>query len=476
MKASYFLSILFCLLIFRFSEAQTLIFQRTYGGHLYEDARAIVPTLDGGFVMTGLTLNGPDPAGDMYLTKINAAGAVVWTRHYGRPTEDGGNDLLPTSDGGYLIIGHTAFTYGISCDGYLVKTDAEGHMQWYALIGTAYDDVCHAAIELEDGSFLVSGRIEDAFSRTFRIMLARVSASGKVLFTRTLSTEQAALAYHIGRAADGNILLAGYTYDWDEQHSLGLLVKCTPEGQMLWARPVGDVPGCRLYRLLPTSDGGAIAVGGYAEQGRTPWRMVASRFDGQGQLLVQNLNVNAGSPGMLYDIAATPMDGQIVVAGVWQSVPDQPRQPAVGLLDNQLAVGSWKTVDFHITCRTRSLAVLPDGDIALCGHTLPEADTPPRAFTAKWPALRSDATARDIAALDHWLFPNPMREMAYLKVDGPERKVLEIWDLQGRLWRQMTFRGPEVFLYRENLPAGAYYYAVRDAAGKRIASGQLQVR
>lgn len=476
MKTRYFLPALLCLLAGQPSGAQTLTFQRTYGGHLYEDARAIAPTPDGGFVMTGLTLNGPDPDGDMYLTKINAAGAVVWKHHYGRPTEDGGNDLLPTSDGGYLIIGHTAFTYGVSCDGYLVKTDAEGYMQWYALIGTAYDDVCHAAIELEDGSFLVSGRIEDPFSRTFRIMLAHVSASGKVLFTRTLSTERAALAYHIGQAADGNVLLAGYTYDWDEQHSLGLLVKCTPEGQMLWARPVGDVPGCRLYRLLPTSDGGAIVVGGYAEQGRTPWRMVAARFDGQGQLQMQNLNVSAGAPGMLYDIAAAPTDGQIVVAGVWQSAPDQPRRPAVGSLDEQLTVGAWKTVDFPIACRTRSLAVLPDGDMALCGHTLPETDTPPRAFTAKLPALRSNAPARDIAALDHWLFPNPMREVTYLKVSSSGRNVLELWDLQGRLWRQITFKGPEVFLHRENLPAGAYYYAVRDAAGKRIASGQLQVR
>jgi hypothetical protein len=143
------------------------------------DFTAIIRS-DGGFVMTGLTLNGPDCEGDMYLTKINAAGAAVWTRHYGRPMEDGGNDLLPTSDGGYLVIGHTAFTYGVSRDGYLVKTNAEGHMQWYALIGTAYDDVCDAAIELEDGSFLVGGHIEDAFSRTFRIMLAHVSASGKV--------------------------------------------------------------------------------------------------------------------------------------------------------------------------------------------------------------------------------------------------------------------------------------------------------
>lgn len=92
MKTRYFLPALLCLLAEQPSGAQTLTFQRTYGGDLYEDARALAPTLDGGFLMTGLTLNGPDREGDMYLTKINAAGAVVWTRHYGRPTEDGGSE------------------------------------------------------------------------------------------------------------------------------------------------------------------------------------------------------------------------------------------------------------------------------------------------------------------------------------------------------------------------------------------------
>ena len=96
----------------------------------------------------------------MYLTKVNAAGAVLWTQYYLRPEEDGGNHVLQTSDGGFLITGHTALSYGVNCDGMLVKTNAYGEEQWRVLIGAAYDDVCDAAVELPDGSFLIAGRTE----------------------------------------------------------------------------------------------------------------------------------------------------------------------------------------------------------------------------------------------------------------------------------------------------------------------------
>jgi hypothetical protein len=67
-----------------FLTAQSLTFTRYYGGTQYDDARAIVATADGGFVFTGLSNSGADAKGDMYLTKINAAGAVMWTKYYGR--------------------------------------------------------------------------------------------------------------------------------------------------------------------------------------------------------------------------------------------------------------------------------------------------------------------------------------------------------------------------------------------------------
>jgi len=167
-----------------FLPAQILTFHRTYGGERYDDARGLTATPDGGFVFTGLCKSAADSLGDMYLSKVNAAGVLLWTRYFGRPAEDGGNSLLATADGGFLLSGHTAFSYGEDCDGYLVKTDAEGRQQWRIFLGAALDDVSDQSVEMPDGSFFTAGRTEDAETHTFRVLLAKLDRKGNVRFGR----------------------------------------------------------------------------------------------------------------------------------------------------------------------------------------------------------------------------------------------------------------------------------------------------
>ena len=68
-----------------FLSAQALLFSRTCGAERYDDARSIVATGDGGYLFTGLSMSAEDTLGDLYLTKINAAGAKLWSKSSGRP-------------------------------------------------------------------------------------------------------------------------------------------------------------------------------------------------------------------------------------------------------------------------------------------------------------------------------------------------------------------------------------------------------
>ena len=167
-----------------FNFAQSLTFNRIYPTAEYSDIREVVAAPGGCFVFTGLTEDGPDSLGDIYLTKINAAGAVVWSHTYSRTQEDGGNAILATRDGGYLLAGHTALSYGDKCDGYLLKTDANGQEQWRSFIGGTFDDVCNSTVEMPDGSFLTTGRTENAGDRHFRVMLAKTAANGTSVFLK----------------------------------------------------------------------------------------------------------------------------------------------------------------------------------------------------------------------------------------------------------------------------------------------------
>lgn len=456
--------------------AQTLTFHRSYGGSAgYDDARSIVPTNDGGFVFTGLCQSADDADGDLYLTKINAAGAVLWTKSYGRAAEDGGNHLLPTQDGGFLATGHTALTYGISCDGYVVKTDAKGQLQWYALVGTAFDDVCDAAVELEDGTFLVAGRTEDPVSHRFRVLLAGISSRGDVLYTRALPSEQMEVAYAMTRATDGHLLLAGYTSAGGPVTERMLLLKCTAEGQVIWRKSwqIGNWAE-RAHALVATPDGGCVVVGGGHDATYQPTQMVAIRCDALGKRTQATLLLSDAGPGNLTNVQITS-EGHIVVGGTLQREKDTHAQPWVAWLDQNLLLLEQRTLSIAAACRTRCMALTGNGAVVIGGQVGVESAATD-AFLEKIASPWATTGRQEVAATPLLLFPNPCHDLAYLKIDAPEiSKILTLLTLDGRPVRAWSFAGEEYLIERGDLPTGTYLFTVRDKQGRQLAAGRLAV-
>ncbi len=456
--------------------SQPLTFTRTYGNGFYDDARSIAATPEGGFVFTGLNKSDDiDPDGSMYLTKINAAGAVMWTQFYLRPEEDGGNHVLSLSDGGYLITGHTALSYGVNCDGFLVKTDARGVEQWRVLVGAAYDDVCDVALELPDGSFLVAGRTESAQTRTFRMLLAKVSPSGRVLFQKTIPTAAPSVAYSMTQSADGHLFLAGYTYKPDDSPDKMLVVKCTLEGELIWESAFGSEINHRANGVVATSDGGCFIAGGTTDKVHEYFHLIVCRYDAEGNLIRSAQLPRDLGPGYLFAATAAP-EGRLAVAGVVKPEGEGPDQPCFALLNDELEVLDWQTVSLPYECRTRAIAANPAGGFLIGGNEYLDngkADI----FLATAGSQASVLKVKDVVETPVLLFPNPFSDFTYLKIGEPgQKKTLSLSTPDGRLLRQVTFEGNEYFLQRGDLPGGIYLLKVTSEGDTSLFSGKLLVK
>jgi hypothetical protein len=131
--------------------------QRTYGGDWGDEAYDLKLTADGGFVLTGAFISNAQTDTDIGLVKANAAGDVEWERVYGGNDAEWGQQVWPTSDGGYLIAGHTA-SYGMgSWDGYVLRTDPNGTLLWTQIFGGESDDRGFAVEQTRDGDAIVAG-------------------------------------------------------------------------------------------------------------------------------------------------------------------------------------------------------------------------------------------------------------------------------------------------------------------------------
>jgi hypothetical protein len=113
-----------------------LIWSKTYDGSMGHNgsisdasAQSLLPTPDGGVVVLGITTaNMSMNLRDVWLFKVNANGDTLWSRSFGGGNDDYGMALAPTSDGGF-IIGASTESYGNGAsDIWLIKTDASGNL------------------------------------------------------------------------------------------------------------------------------------------------------------------------------------------------------------------------------------------------------------------------------------------------------------------------------------------------------------
>ena len=103
----FILSLLFPL----FTQAPDTMWTRTYGGTDYDYGRSVQQTLDGGYIIVGMTSSFGAGLYDIWLIKTNAQGDLLWTKTYGGTEWDAGRSVQQTSDEGFIIAGET-WSYG----------------------------------------------------------------------------------------------------------------------------------------------------------------------------------------------------------------------------------------------------------------------------------------------------------------------------------------------------------------------------
>ncbi|MFN3848842.1 MAG: T9SS type A sorting domain-containing protein [Spirosomataceae bacterium] len=197
------------ILLFKIKTNGTLEWKRVFAGgynaseagYLRGDGSSkpsLKNTADGGYIL-GATRDGGVNTGyreyDFWLAKLNASGTILWQQHYGSSRNDVMNEVILTSDGGYIMLGGTEGQSNEILgagrgffDTYIVKVSANGSQQWQRAFGGSSFDSAYSAGETSDRGFAVVG---ETTSRDFDFQgnlgqkdgfIIRLSASGQLLW------------------------------------------------------------------------------------------------------------------------------------------------------------------------------------------------------------------------------------------------------------------------------------------------------
>jgi hypothetical protein len=102
---------------------------------------------------------------DFWIVKTDIDGVKLWDKRYGGQQDEKGKSIAVTADGGFVMGGwseslsggdKTESTKGAS-DYWVIKMDAEGNLQWDKDLGAANEERLHDVLQTSDGGFIIAG-------------------------------------------------------------------------------------------------------------------------------------------------------------------------------------------------------------------------------------------------------------------------------------------------------------------------------
>jgi hypothetical protein len=265
------LFVLLCFSLFLWVGASSM-WSQTYGDAWSDYAYSLIVTPDGGYALAGSTESSIYGPSDMWLVKTDASGNMMWNKTYGGTGNEGANSLVATSDGGYALAGNTHDRDADFSDFWLVKTDAQGNMEWNQTYGGTGVDSASSLIATSDGGYAIAGTWNNSGGSDPNhadfwhgdFWLVKTDAFGNMEWNQTYGGTENEEAYALVATSDGGYALAGsmgFYYYYTGGNLDFWLVKTDSLGNMQWNQTYGGESVDEAYSLVATSDGGYALAG-----------------------------------------------------------------------------------------------------------------------------------------------------------------------------------------------------------------------
>ena len=289
----------------------SVIWDRTYGTVLYDEAYDVIKTKDGNLVVAGHSNGGgwdKDEASvetDFWVFKIDPLGQIIWQKTIGGNLTDYLPVIIETSDGGLLVGGSSNSYASLDTDtpGYksedgrglrdywIVKLDSEGNLQWDRTFGGNKQERLTALAETSDG-YIVGGYSESGISgdKTIASMegrdvwLLKVDKDGSLLWQRAYGGNSTDELSAIVPSQSGGFILGVYSRSTiSEQKSEPprgsgdyWVLEIDPNGLIIWEKSLGGAYSDYLADIVQLPDGSLI-VGGSSGSVISADKTVASK-------------------------------------------------------------------------------------------------------------------------------------------------------------------------------------------------------
>jgi hypothetical protein len=458
----------------KYDASGNVLWAKSAGGTKYDFTRSIAVDSIGNVYLTGyfyssiinfdtivLTKSDTNNTSDIFLSKYDASGNVLWAKVLGGVNYDEANSVAADASGNIYLSGCFSESF-INIDSitltndstglydiFIAKYNTDGNVLWAKSInGKDNDESYSVTVDASGNSFIVGSYFSSilSFDSTIisnvhapygDIFLAKYDTYGNVLWAKSAVGTENDFANSVAVDASGDSYVAGFfdspTLTFDPITLINLdyrnlfIAKYDANGNVLWAKSTGGPHWDYAYSVAADSSGNAYLSGSFDSPSITFGTNILTNYTtiGTGDLFLVKYNSNGNvlwaksAGGTNYDVSysvAVDASGNIYTAG-WFNSPI-------------LAFGS--------------NTLMTAGTVAI--------------FLAKVASDTITGINESIDPLSISIFPNP--SIDNINIIITQKATIEMLNIEGQIIKTLQSNGNIETIDVENLSSGIYILRV----------------
>ena len=252
-------------------------------------------------------------------------------------------------------------------NGLVARLDREGNVKWVRILGGSKEDGFNNVKVAANGDIIVAGYTESFGAGCYDVWVLRLDENGNVKWQKTYGGSSYEEAEAVIIVPNGDIIVAGWTESFSTGYRNIWILRLDENGNVKWQKTYGG-SGSDGASAVAVAENGDVIVAGYTYSFGAGWEDVwVLRLDENGNVKWQKTYGGKGQE-LATAIAIAP-NGDIIVAGPTNSFGAGEEDIWILRLDAEGNIKWQKTYGESDYEMASGVTIAPNGDIIVAGWT-----------------------------------------------------------------------------------------------------------
>jgi hypothetical protein len=241
--------------VVKFDASGNVLWERTCGGASIETARGVCE-VSNGYVISGATQSFGAGSWDIFVEKLNFNGGSLWSKALGSGGGDVAGEIVPTATGEVWVSGFVFVSSG-NHDALIFKLASNGNLL-LARRATAFGNDGFAGFAAGGAGLVGCGGTASYTGHSPWVI--SFNTSGDLVWAKRYPISTTVFDMYVETCPDGGLILTPSNFT-EEDTNGAILIKTDGDGVVTWSRNYSYGSNGKMWRTVPSPDGGYVAVG-----------------------------------------------------------------------------------------------------------------------------------------------------------------------------------------------------------------------